>query len=387
MKKQSLSRSAFPFCQMAQKIAHSSGFWEGQRLRGDLLKKIERRFLQDDSALDEALNFLAEEMPQAHDILADLVEAAAEKPTHKAALKSLDCQLIAAPILAWSRYTLPSGELSPDFLRDFSAVFFQNIAASSVKHLVLGNLLFTPDNLPQNFKEMHDWSNRFAEKYIKNKSLLKYSIVDLNIQNEGSGEFLSDTRFVVGLMVAEKNAPFFVWEENLKITRDEVLLNWQKEAKKVLDGIFIGAYYEALLPSSFNASFRESDLKSRPYALNAAILFLKTSINILPEQMRLIVAYCFNKENEEYRISLAARNGHILYGVIWQILPGENDEDEVLLNIQKIAKEHRILDFTLLDERLPLEFCEDCGAPLFPNLSGDFLHPQMPQHVEENALN
>lgn len=386
-----MKKSSLLFCQLAQKIFQASGFWERKRLSEELIQKIQYRLTKsDDSSLEEALNFLADEMPAAHDILADLVEAASEKPKEKQAFKNADCQLIAIPILAWSRYSLPFGKLENDFLRDFSALLFKHNTSPQIQHIVLADVLFAPDELPQNFETIAKWSHLLSEKFLQHKGQARYSICDFPSQNEEENDFLSDVRFVVALLVAPKNAPFFVWETDPKLTRDAALHIWQTESKKLLDSIFIGAHYESLLPSSFNAACRESDLKSRSYSLNAAISFLKTTLNILPEQMRVIVAYCFNKENEEYRISLATRNGHILYGVVWPMLPGENDEDEALLNIQQIAKNHRILDFTFLPERQPIEFCDDCGLPLFPNLSGEFLHPQMPQNAPmmgESVLN
>ena len=383
MKKTNLKRNAAPLCQLAAKVLDSGGFWERQFLVEQLFKKVESRLSRaDDAALEEALNFLADEAPNAHDVLADVIEAATEIPKMKPALKNLNCQLIACPILAWSRYSVPSGKLSREFLRDLSAIFYQNIAGSGAKHIVFGDFLLSPDELPQSFSQIFEWTNRFADKFLKNKTPQKYSVLDLKIKDEAKNEFLSDVRFVVALVVAEKNQPIFVWQDDLKTTREMAQALWNEKSRLVLDSALVGAMYQPLLPASFNAACRQSDLESRGYALDSAILFLKASLHILPEQMRVIVAYCYSREGEEYRISLATHGGHVLYGVVWPMLPGENDEGEVLLAIEEIAKKHRILDFNVLNERSPLEFCDDCGSPLFPNLAGEFLHPQMPQHAE-----
>ncbi len=388
MKKTNLSRNASALCQLAAKILEAGGFWERQFLIDSLLKKVELRLNRaDDAALEDALNFLADEAPNAHDILADIVEAASEIPKPKPALKNLHCQLIACPVLAWSRYSVPGGKLSREFLRDFGAVFLENIASPNVRHLILGNFLLSPDELPQSFSQIYALSNQFADK---KKDSQKFSIFDLKIKDSPKNEFLSDVRFVLALLVVEKGQPLFIWQDDPKITREIVAAIWAEKSRKVFAPALVGAMYQPLLPASFNAACRQSDLESRGYALDSAIQFLKESLHILPEQMRVIVAYCYSRQGEEYRISLATHHGHVLYGVVWPMLPGENDEGEVLSEIQEIAKKHRILGFNVLNERLPLEFCDDCGSPLFPTLSGEFLHPQMPQQADligENVLN
>ena len=32
-----------------------------------------------------------------------------------------------------------------------------------------------------------------------------------------------------------------------------------------------------------------------------------------------------------------------------------------------------------LDHRLPLEYCDDCGAPLYPNPDGEPVHAELPE--------
>jgi uncharacterized protein YuzB (UPF0349 family) len=32
-----------------------------------------------------------------------------------------------------------------------------------------------------------------------------------------------------------------------------------------------------------------------------------------------------------------------------------------------------------LDHHFPLEFCDDCGAPLYPNVEAELVHAEMPE--------
>ena len=37
----------------------------------------------------------------------------------------------------------------------------------------------------------------------------------------------------------------------------------------------------------------------------------------------------------------------------------------------------------MLDQRFPLEFCDDCGAPLYPSPEGEVAHAEMPEDQAE----
>jgi tetratricopeptide (TPR) repeat protein len=39
----------------------------------------------------------------------------------------------------------------------------------------------------------------------------------------------------------------------------------------------------------------------------------------------------------------------------------------------------------ILDQRMPLDYCEDCGAPLFPNTAGESVHAEMPETESDSA--
>ena len=72
-----------------------------------------------DPMLDTALDHTFQSNPIAHDVLAELIEAAAESTTLNANGASWDVLLLALPMVAWSRYAIPSGpvpQLAPPLL-------------------------------------------------------------------------------------------------------------------------------------------------------------------------------------------------------------------------------------------------------------------------------
>ena len=32
---------------------------------------------------------------------------------------------------------------------------------------------------------------------------------------------------------------------------------------------------------------------------------------------------------------------------------------------------------------MPMEYCDDCGAPLFPNAEGENMHTEMPEDMQD----
>ena len=88
-------------------------FWESKIT--DLLVRLFRS--KDEAAITSALDNLHTVQNQAYGDLVDLVEACAESlPSDTSPMQ--DLVLIAIPVLAWSRYHIPSGKVAPATLAD-----------------------------------------------------------------------------------------------------------------------------------------------------------------------------------------------------------------------------------------------------------------------------
>ena len=44
-----------------------------------------------------------------------------------------------------------------------------------------------------------------------------------------------------------------------------------------------------------------------------------------------------------------------------------------------MLREAGVKDVIFLDHHFPLEFCDDCGAPLYPNVEAELVHAEMPE--------
>jgi hypothetical protein len=56
-----------------------------------------------------------------------------------------------------------------------------------------------------------------------------------------------------------------------------------------------------------------------------------------------------------------------------------------LEEITSILHEVGLIHIKHLGERFPMEFCEDCGAPLFSDAESELTHAEMPEDVPQSA--
>ncbi|MFN5492060.1 MAG: DUF2863 family protein, partial [Burkholderiales bacterium] len=67
------------------------------------------------------------------------------------------------------------------------------------------------------------------------------------------------------------------------------------------------------------------------------------------------------------------------------LLGAEDEMSDVAEDIENTLKESGLQRVTMLRQRLPMEYCEDCGAPLYPNVDGELVHAELPDVVEEQS--
>ena len=58
---------------------------------------------------------------------------------------------------------------------------------------------------------------------------------------------------------------------------------------------------------------------------------------------------------------------------------------QALARLDAALREAGITSVLMLDQRFPLEFCDDCGAPLYPNPEGEPVHAELPEEQAETA--
>ncbi|MGH8762106.1 MAG: DUF2863 family protein, partial [Nitrosospira sp.] len=67
---------------------------------------------------------------------------------------------------------------------------------------------------------------------------------------------------------------------------------------------------------------------------------------------------------------------------VWALVGDEDENSDTVMQIETTLQECGIAHTTLLDNRFLLEYCEECGAPLFPNPDGEMVHAEFPEEGE-----
>lgn len=344
-------------------------FWEKR-----LVEAIDRLLRTgNEEVLDVALDHLHGANGRAYDELADLIESRAEGGRLDSGEQAFDVLMFAAPVLAWSRFTIPSGPLSNSALNAARVQLQAHVLAAGTK-LALADFLFSPDQLPRGFVETYRLANQLAKIAVDTK--------DLHIdprQLPETTRFISDTRYLVGAAVARRGEALFRWQEE-DGSREQAATQWQAQGSAALQPVFTGCAFELLLPEAYHGACRNADHGLRVYSLRAAVAFLHTALSVRPQDLRAVVAPFFEERLEEYRIGFTLHDsGDVVHGVVWPLLGAEDESTDAVAQIEALLREQGVGTVLALEERFPIEFCDDCGMPMFPTPEGETSHAELPE--------
>ncbi len=363
-----LSREAARLVRLATAITESGSQIERDTWQPQAVTLITGLFQKKmNETLEQALDALWVDNPAACDVLALMIESHAETLTES---KDHNAVLLVVPILAWSRYTIPSGRIKSQRLGELRGHLRQQILASDVK-LALCDVMYSPDQLPRGFIETRALLQQLAAAAQTEDDLQ----VDVNTLAQ-AGEYVADVRYIFAAVLVNKGAPIFRWQQT-DITANEVLQAWELHTRTWFSQLLPGCHVSPLLPNAFFSAWRKLEQEARPFSLRAAISYLCETLAISPAELRAVVAPCYDQTLEEYRIGFSLLNKqNILHGVVWPLVDNEQEDTDILTQIeQELVGLGKV---TVLSNSLPLEYCDDCGTPLFPNAEGELQHPELP---------
>ena len=340
-----------------------------------------------DSTIDAVLDHLDAASPVAFDVLIDTVESASEIARLSTADGEWSALLVAAPILAWSRYAVPSGPIKADLAQALETQLRAHCAAADAR-VALAPYLYSIDQLPRNFSDVHALAQSLGNRALGvdgKKASAK--------RMPETAPLLADTRYLMAAFVAKPGAPLFRWQERpdgrsaerREFTRETALERWRDQGLPTLKAVLPGCVLDVLTPDGYHGASRESDRAIRPYSIRAAIAFLEGALEAKPAQLRAVVAGFGNDRPEEYRVGFTlSRNPDVVHGVVWPLFgreegPEAGGPEE---QIAELLREDGLTDVVVLEQGFPLEFCDDCGAPLFADPVGDLVHAELPEETE-----
>lgn len=326
-----------------------------------------------EDTLESALDQLWTANPTAYDALAQAIEA---RSSGLAEADGQEWLLIAIPVHAWSRYSISSGAITSARLMELQTRLHDHVLAAGVQ-MALADVLFSPDQLPRGFAATRKFLRSLMDAVEHQQAM--------HIEPAGLAQavpFVADVRYVVGAVKVAPGAAVFRWQED-QHNREQVLRDWQIHGGAVLQTMLPACAIEVLLPNAYFNAWRESDLSGRGWGVRSTVDYLQAILALPAASLRVVIAPFYDHVLEEYRVGFTrVGSNDVLHGVVWPLIGNEDEATEVANEIEAIVRGAGISDVLLLNERMPLEYCDDCGAPLFPNPEGELVHAQIPESAE-----
>jgi hypothetical protein len=355
-------------------------FWESE-MSALVAKLLENG---NDAPIDGALDHLYQTNLGAYDTLIELVENESESVVAMQGDRAWQGLLIAAPIVVWSKYAIPSGTIDRE-AADALRVQLQAHVLAEEARVTLVPYLYSIDQLPRHFSELRKLAARLADAAISGE----VPRLDLARLPE-TAHLLADTRFIVASAVAPRGKAIFRWQENASghAGRAGSLEQWIGQARPTFSKLLPGCVFECLLPDAYYVNCRESDRRVRPFGIRAAVAFLENALKAKPADLQAVVAGFGEERVDEYRVAFSiADESEVAHGVVWPLY-GREDEtarpgplEEVLAQLAEVG----VTEVKKLPGTFTPEYCEDCGAPLFANSDGEIVHAELPEEADTQA--
>jgi hypothetical protein len=375
------SGDAETLAKLARRLSESGSRIEDRLWERRLIELIDDRLARGlDDVIDAALDELARSNARAYDDLADLAESCAEGATIEIDGKPHDALLLALPLLAWSRYKLPTASLSSQLVDNIGVQIVGHLAARGTR-IAVADYLYSIDQLPESFGEVYETAQQLFAAAAQGTRM--------KVDAKGLREpvsMLADTRYLLAAIIAPAGAPLYHWQETGVDSEAKLgaLTAFREQVTNTLQPLMTGCRYRVLSPNAFHAALRQADRDLREFSLEAAVSYLKLAYDFAPNSLQAIVApYEGDKRLEELRIGIAkaGNDDAVIEGVVWPLL-GDDDE-RAQEEIEAALRQLGVTKVVAHAHRFPLEYCDDCGAPMFPNVAGHSVHTEPPEEADE----
>ena len=364
-------------------------FWETK-----LFERLNRLLSnQNQAVLDACLDQTFKSQTAAFEILADAIETSAESMLYEFDGKIYDVLLLAIPIIAQTRYAIPSGPMRTSLIAE-TVEYLKDLVLAKQIHLSIVPWLYSIDQIPQSHCQTRVLLEKMAKSAVEQSDVV-YQLKEM----PETIPVLADPRFILCAVGVEKGDPMFIWqvEEQVRVERSLALKRWQVAMHSVLTEVLHGCEFEVLLPDAFFTNCREADKRVRPLSLTAAVNYLESTLGVTPVELSCVVAAFGSEITDEFRISFSIK-GHpeVIYGVVWPLYDREtvsiddiesggsgNTTIELISDTLHEAGVGDVFKHAML---FTPEMCEDCGVPLFPNRSAEVVHAEMPEDTPAQQL-
>lgn len=355
-------------------------YWESEM--SDLVGKLLGN--GNDAPIDAALDHLYANNLGAYDTLIELIENESESLVVMQGDHAWQALLIAIPVVAWSKYSIPSGPIAEADATALRAQLQGHVLSAQARSVTVPYMQ-SIDQLPRHFSELRKLTARLAEAAISGEE----PRIDFTRLPE-TANLLADTRFIIGCAVAPRGSPLFRWQEDASghAGRAHSLEQWIAQARPTLARLLPGCVFECLLPDAYYVNCRESDRRVRPFSIRAAVAFLETALTTKARELRAVVAGFGDERVDEYRVAFTLPgDDDVAHGIVWPLYGREDENarpgpvDELVAQLN----ESGITEVKKLPGLFTPEYCEDCGTPLFANPEGEIVHAELPEEADTHA--
>lgn len=372
--------SRYEFERVATLMTESSSRLEDKALDDYLVTMCAESLARgDDTELEAALSLLKEPNPPAYEELLGAAEECAQSVVDEkgAAL------LMLIPLMAWSRYKNYAGVIDSEILIELAGSVQKHLAGVDAE-VAIGNVLFTAENIPESLTDVRKLLNRLRES--------TETVVDIrSIVTKAPVADFADTRYMACVVKAPKPSGLFRSPMETVIERARAQMEFCLDAHFLLEMPMIGSVFEVEPPCAFFTAWRQSEAAMRVWTVKSLVDFVacmghEPQSVIASVAMFVPGAKSAEDAMTEIRVGICPANdpGRVAAGIAWPVMNEEFEQAEGLVNDVLMSK--GVTNIVLHPQSFPLEWCEDCGAPLYANADGLVVHVDFAQDEESREV-
>ncbi len=351
------------------------------------LERLTRQALDagDDTEIEAALSALKDDRPNAYDQLLSFAEEAAQTIVTDDGVSLL----VGVPLLTWSRYRNFCGTIPETHLARVAEAYRRLFTLNTEDVKVhVGNALIAPEHIPDSLCKVRALLTRLAAPVEDPE----YPVVDVHdlIDRPAAADF-ADSRYLLLSVSASSREHLFRPADESSIDRARAAMQFCIEAHDALSLAMIGAVFEVQPPAAYFWAWRQTDNAMRVWSLKSLVDFVEC-MGYPPGEVIASAAFFVPTSSDnpetsaELRIGLTPRRSpdKVASGVAWPVNPDEMDAVRELAT--SILQTKGVTNIVFHEQDFPLEWCEDCGSPLYASAQGLVVHIELPENQSSGSF-
>lgn len=288
--------------------------------------------------------------------------------------------LVLIPVLCWSRYVICSGKVEKEALKAVAESYRKHFAGAKAE-VRIGAQLLAPENIPDRLIRVRALLDTIAGES-------RDGVADISgFAGEKPSEDFSTARYLALVVSAENEDGLLRGPDRSYQDYARACMEFCLSVHSALEDKFVGSVFAVQPPAAFYNAWRQTENAMRVYSLRAMVDFVGC-MGIFPESL-IATSALFEKVSDpeaenahEVRIGVSRKDRphEVMAGVILPCTREDADyTQEIAAQVLAFCGVRNILN---LEQIFPMEYCEDCGAPLYASPQGMTVHLTVPEDVD-----